>query len=181
VAALQRAVADLPIGYGLDEGTVIGPLIDDAGVEKVRDHIADARDHGATLCAGGSFVRPRPGLTERFCQPTLMVGLAGAMKIAREETFGPVVAVQRFDEEAEAIALANDSPFGLASYLYTRDLVRALRVAEALETGIVGLNDGAISTAQAPFGGMKSSGWGREGGHWAIDAYVEIKYVAIAM
>jgi succinate-semialdehyde dehydrogenase / glutarate-semialdehyde dehydrogenase len=181
VAALQRALAELPIGYGLDEGAVIGPLIDDAGVAKVREHIADAQDRGATLRAGGKFVRPRAGLTERFCQPTLLDGLDGTMKISTEETFGPVVAVRSFGDEAEAIALANDSPFGLAAYLYTRDLVRALRVAEALETGIVGLNDGAISTAQAPFGGMKASGWGREGGKWAIDAYVETKYVSIAM
>jgi len=181
VAALQREVAGMTIGYGLDEGAVIGPLIDDAAVEKVREHIADAQEQGAELRTGGHFVRPRAGLTERFCEPTILRGLSTNMRIASEETFGPVIAVRRFEHEAEAIELANDSPYGLASYLYTRDLVRALRVAEALETGIVGLNDGAISTAQAPFGGMKASGWGREGGKWAIDAFVEIKYVSIAM
>lgn len=181
VAALEREVAGMKIGYGLDEGAVIGPLIDDDAVEKVREHIADAQGQGAELRTGGHFVRPRAGLTERFCEPTILRGLSTKMRIASEETFGPVIAVRRFEHEAEAIELANDSPYGLASYLYTRDLVRALRVAEALETGIVGLNDGAISTAQAPFGGMKASGWGREGGKWAIDAFVEIKYVSIAM
>ena len=181
VAALQRELAGMKIAYGLDDGAVLGPLIDDDAVDKVREHIADARDRGATLRCGGNFVRPRAGLTQRFCEPTLLDGLDGSMRIAAEETFGPVVAVRRFDHEAQAVEWANDSPYGLASYLYTRDLVRALRVAEALETGIVGLNDGAVSTAQAPFGGMKASGWGREGGKWALDQFVEIKYVSIAM
>jgi succinate-semialdehyde dehydrogenase/glutarate-semialdehyde dehydrogenase len=181
VAALQRELAGLTIGYGLDEGSALGPLIDDDAVDKVREHIADARDRGAVLRHGGHFVRPRTGLTQRFCEPTLLDGLDGSMRMSGEETFGPVVAVRRFDHEQQAIEWANDSPFGLASYLYTRDLVRALRVAEALETGIVGLNDGAVSTAQAPFGGVKASGWGREGGKWAVDEYVEIKYVSIAM
>jgi succinate-semialdehyde dehydrogenase/glutarate-semialdehyde dehydrogenase len=179
VAKLQAAMASLRMGHGLDEGVHIGPLIDDDAVHKVETHVTDARDHGGALVTGGHIVQPRAKLARRFCEPTLITGLTPAMAIAREETFGPVVAVQAFDDEAEALALANDTPYGLAAYAYTRDLARALRVAEGLECGIVGLNDAAVSNAQAPFGGAKASGWGREGGKWGVEEYVDVKYVSI--
>jgi succinate-semialdehyde dehydrogenase/glutarate-semialdehyde dehydrogenase len=181
VAKLAAALAPLRLGAGLDEGVSIGPLIDDAAVAKVRDHIDDARSHGATLRLGGEILSPAPGLTARFCRPTILEGVDASMKISHEETFGPVAPIRRFTHEAEAIELANDSPYGLASYFYTRDSARLWRVAEALEYGIVGANDGAPSTAQAPFGGVKMSGFGREGGHYAMHEYLDVKYVSIGV
>lgn len=181
VAKLAAALEAMTIGPGLDEGVVMGPLIDDAAVAKVREHIDDARTRGAALRSGGEVFRPRPGLTERFCRPTLLEGVDATMKISHEETFGPVAPVRRFTEEAEGIELANDSPFGLAAYFYTRDASRLWRVAEALECGIVGANDGAPSTAQAPFGGIKLSGFGREGGHHVMHEYLDVKYVSIGL
>jgi succinate-semialdehyde dehydrogenase/glutarate-semialdehyde dehydrogenase len=177
-AELARAVEAMSIGYGLDAGVAIGPLIDDAAVSKVQEHVDDARGHGARLVTGGGLVRPRDGLTNRFFQPTILDGLTGQMKIDHEETFGPVAPIRRFTHEDEAVALANASPYGLAAYFYTRDASRLMRVAEGLEYGIVGANDGAPSTAQAPFGGVKQSGHGREGGHHVMDEYVDIKYVS---
>ncbi len=177
---LHHALGELRLGHGLDAGVTTGPLIDDDAVAKVRMHIADARDRGASLRKGGDFVRPSATLSGRFCTPTLLSGLTPEMAIAREETFGPVAAVGIFDDEAEAFALANASPYGLAAYAYTRDLARAMRAAEAIEAGIVGINDGGVSTAVAPFGGLKESGWGREGGRWALEAYTDVKYVSIA-
>lgn len=179
VGRLQRALTELRLGHGLDDGVTTGPLIDDDGVAKVRAQIADARDRGAVLRMGGEIVRPAEGLTARFCTPTVLDGLTPEMAIAHEETFGPVAAVGVFDEESQGFALANASPYGLAAYAYTRDLARAWRAAEAIDAGIVGINDGAVSTAVAPFGGTKASGWGREGGRWALEAYTEIKYVSI--
>ncbi|HET6581868.1 MAG TPA: NAD-dependent succinate-semialdehyde dehydrogenase, partial [Nannocystaceae bacterium] len=173
VAKLERAMKGLVLGHGLDEGVTIGPLIDDDGVRKVQRHVDDARAHGAKIRMGGHVTRPRPGLTERFYQPTIVDGFGSDMLLAHEETFGPVVPIRRFTDEREVIELANDSPFGLAAYLFARDVSRVFRVAEALEYGIVGVNDGAPSTAQAPFGGMKTSGLGREGGRWGLDAYLE--------
>ena len=181
VAKLHEALAALRLGSGFDAGVSVGPLIDDAAVEKVRSHIDDARSRGAILRLGGEVVRPTDGLTARFCQPTLLEGVTDAMLVSHEETFGPVAPLRRFRHEAEAIALANDSPFGLASYFYTRDAGRLFRVAEALEYGIVGANDGAPSTAQAPFGGVKSSGFGREGGHHVMHEYLDVKYVSIGV
>ena len=175
---LVAALARTTLGHGLREGVTMGPLIDDAGVEKVREHVADALAHGARLRTGGEAVRPSPELTRRFFQPTILDDVDGSMKILHEETFGPVVGLQRFETEDEALALANDSRFGLAGYVYTRDPGRVWRMAEALEYGILGINDGAPSTARAPFGGMKESGYGREGGHWVMNEYTDVKYVS---
>lgn len=179
VARLGHAIGQLVVGHGLDAGTQIGPLIDDHALDKVRAHLDDARDRGAVIRTGGTTFVPRAGLTPRYCQPTLLDGLQPEMRIATEETFGPVLAVATFDDEHEAIALANALPFGLASYAFTRGLDRALRVAEALDFGIVGINDTTISTAQAPFGGTKLSGWGREGGKWGVEEFLEIKSVTL--
>jgi succinate-semialdehyde dehydrogenase/glutarate-semialdehyde dehydrogenase len=177
-AKLQAALGHVQLGHGLHEGVTMGPLIDDAAIDKVREHVADAVRHGARLRAGGEAVRPAPGLTARFFQPTILDDVHGSMLIGHEETFGPVVGLQRFEDEAEALALANDSRYGLAAYLYTRDAGRVWRMAEALEYGILGVNDGAPSTARAPFGGMKESGYGREGGRWVMGEYTELKYVS---
>ena len=181
VARLSAAAKGLKLGSGLEEGVSIGPLIDDDAVAKVRAHIDDARTRGARLHVGGEVVRPEPGLTSRFCQPTILSGVDANMLVSVEETFGPVAAVRRFDHEDEAIALANDSPFGLAAYFFTRDAGRVWRVAEQLECGIVGANDGGPSTAQAPFGGVKLSGFGREGGHHVMHEYLSVKYVSIGV
>ncbi|MEF9603767.1 aldehyde dehydrogenase family protein, partial [Paracoccus sp. PXZ] len=141
------------------------------------DHIADARAHGATIATGGA----RHALGGSFFQPTVLSGMTPSMKIAREETFGPVAPVWRFETEAEAVALANASEFGLAGYFYARDLSRVWRVAEALEVGMVGVNTGLISTEVAPFGGVKQSGLGREGSHYGIEDYLEIKYMCLSV
>ncbi|MCA9675669.1 MAG: NAD-dependent succinate-semialdehyde dehydrogenase, partial [Myxococcales bacterium] len=178
VARLSAAVADLRLGHGLDDDVTVGPLIDDAAMAKVADHVDDARRKGARLVIGGAAATPRPGLTARFFQPTILDGFTDQMKVCHEETFGPVAPVRRFTTEDEAIALANASPFGLAAYFYTRDASRLMRVAERLEYGIVGANDGAPSTAQAPFGGVKASGFGREGGRYVMHEYLDIKYVS---
>lgn len=181
VAKLAAELEKMVVGSGLDERVSIGPLIDDAAVQKVREHIDDARSHGAKLRLGGEIVRPAEGLTERFCRPTILEGFDGRMRVSHEETFGPVAAIREFTHEEEGVEMANDSPFGLASYFYTRDAARLLRVAEKLEYGIVGANDGAPSTAQAPFGGVKLSGFGREGGHFVMHEYLDIKYVSIGV
>ncbi|MEZ5355035.1 MAG: NAD-dependent succinate-semialdehyde dehydrogenase [Bryobacteraceae bacterium] len=177
-AELSAAVAQMKVGRGTDEGVSIGPLIDDSAVAKVEAHIEDARAKGATVRQGGHRVKPGPGLTDRFFAPTILEGFDHTMLIAREETFGPVSPLKVFHHEDEAIELANDSEFGLAAYFYTRDASRLMRVAERLEYGIVGANDGAPSTAQAPFGGVKHSGFGREGGKYVMEEYLETKYVS---
>lgn len=178
LARLREAVGSLRLGRGDEEGVTVGPLIDDDAVEKVERHIADARDRGASTLCGGEVVRPHAGLARRFAQPTIIDGFTGDMLCAREETFGPVVPVAAFDTEEEAIAAANGSPYGLAAYFYTRDASRLMRVAEALDYGVIGANDGAPSTAQAPFGGVKHSGFGREGGREGVEEYTELKYVS---
>jgi succinate-semialdehyde dehydrogenase/glutarate-semialdehyde dehydrogenase len=170
---LGEAVARLRVGHGLEEGVEQGPLIDLAAVEKVESHIADARAKGAQLVTGGE----RHALGGSFFEPTVLAEATTAMAIAHEETFGPVAPLFRFGDESEAIALANDTEFGLAAYFYTRDLGRTWRVAEALEYGIVGANAGIISNEVAPFGGVKESGIGREGSKYGVDDFVEIKYV----
>jgi succinate-semialdehyde dehydrogenase/glutarate-semialdehyde dehydrogenase len=177
VEKLLGAVAELRVDSGLAEGVDIGPLIDDDAIAKVERHVADAIERGAELRAGGRRVAVR-GCADRFFAPTVLTGVEPAMAVSCEETFGPVVPVARFAEEDEAIMRANDSPFGLAAYFYTRDAARLMRVAERLEYGIVGANDGAPSTAQAPFGGVKQSGFGREGGHYVMHEYVNLKYVS---
>jgi len=175
VAKLANAVKRLTPAPGLDAGATQGPLIDDKAVEKVESHIADATSKGASVLVGGR----RHARGGRFFEPTILTGVTPAMAIAREETFGPVAPIFRFETEADAIALANDTEFGLAAYFYGRDIGRIWRVAEALEYGIVGINTGVISTEVAPFGGVKESGLGREGSKYGLEEFLEIKYLCM--
>ena len=170
---LAEAVRALKPASGLETGATQGPLIDDAAVSKVEAHIKDAQDKGAKILVGGK----RHSLGGRFFEPTVLTDVTPSMAVAREETFGPVAPLFRFKTEAEAVALANDTEFGLASYFYGKDIARVWRVAEALEYGIVGINTGIISTEVAPFGGVKESGLGREGSKYGMDDYLEIKYL----
>ncbi|MCB1441412.1 MAG: NAD-dependent succinate-semialdehyde dehydrogenase [Methyloceanibacter sp.] len=170
---LAEAVSNLKVGDGMEEGVAQGPLINEAGLQKVEAHVADALEQGAKAVLGGT---PH-ALGGTFFQPTVLTDVSPSMLIAREETFGPVAALFRFADDAEAIAMANDTPFGLAAYFYTRDLARAWRVAEALDYGMIGINEGMISTELAPFGGVKESGQGREGSHHGIEEFLELKYV----
>ena len=172
---LKAAVTQLRVGDGLAGVTDQGPLIDAKAVTKVEEHIADALAKGAKLVLGGN----RHALGGTFFEPTILTDVTPKMLVAREETFGPVAPLFKFDSEAQAIAMANDTEFGLAAYIYTRDLARSWRVAEAVEYGIVGLNTGIISTEVAPFGGIKESGMGREGSKYGILDYTEIKYVCV--
>jgi succinate-semialdehyde dehydrogenase/glutarate-semialdehyde dehydrogenase len=174
-AKLAQAVSQLKVGDGLKGETQQGPLINRAAVEKVESHINDAVAQGAKVVCGGK----RHALGGTFFEPTILADVTAAMRIAREETFGPVAPLFRFKTEDEAIRLANDTPFGLAAYFYSRTLGRAWRVAEALEYGMVGINEGVISTVVAPFGGVKESGIGREGSKYGIDDFLEIKYVCM--
>jgi succinate-semialdehyde dehydrogenase/glutarate-semialdehyde dehydrogenase len=170
---LAARVKTLRVGDGLKGETDQGPLIDMKAVEKVEEHIGDALAHGAKVLAGGK----RHTLGGSFFEPTVLAGVTPGMKIAREETFGPVAPLFRFKTEAEAVAMANDTEFGLAAYFYSRDIGRIWRVAEQVEYGIVGINTGLISTEVAPFGGMKESGFGREGSKYGIEDYLEVKYM----
>jgi succinate-semialdehyde dehydrogenase/glutarate-semialdehyde dehydrogenase len=172
---LAAAVSTLQTGPGLDPGATQGPLIDDRAVEKVESHIRDATSKGAKVLVGGR----RHRLGGRFFETTVLTEVTPSMMIAREETFGPVAPLFRFKTEEEAIALANDTEFGLASYFYGRDIGRIWRVAEALEYGIVGINTGLISTEVAPFGGVKESGLGREGSKYGTEEFLEIKYLCL--
>ncbi len=173
----QAAVEKLKIGNGLDDGVDVGPLIDDRAAAKVREHIEDAVSQGAQVVTGGKA----HSLGGSYFEPTLMINVPHTAKVAKEETFGPLAPLFRFKDEAEAIALANDTEFGLAAYFYARDLGRMFRVAEALESGMVGVNTGMISTEVAPFGGVKSSGLGREGSKYGIEDYLEIKYICLGL
>jgi succinate-semialdehyde dehydrogenase / glutarate-semialdehyde dehydrogenase len=172
---LAVAVGKLRVGDGLKGVTEQGPLIDSKAVAKVEEHIADALRKGASVAVGGK----RHPLGGTFFEPTILTGVTPEMLIAREETFGPIAPLFKFHSEAEAIAMANDTEFGLAAYLYTRDLARSWRVSEAIEYGIVGLNTGIISTEVAPFGGVKESGTGREGSKYGILDYTELKYICV--
>jgi succinate-semialdehyde dehydrogenase/glutarate-semialdehyde dehydrogenase len=174
-AKLAKAASELKIGNGLDDGVQQGPLIDQAAVAKVEEHIADAKAHGGEVILGGA----RHELGQTFFQPTIITGVTSDMMVATEETFGPVAPLFRFHDEDEAIALANATEFGLASYFYARDIGRVWRVAEALESGIVGINEGIISNEVAPFGGIKESGIGREGSKYGMDDYTELKYLCM--
>ena len=174
-AKLAAKVKTLKVGNGMDEGVTTGPLIDAKAVAKVQEHISDAVAKGARVLAGG---KPH-ALGGLFFEPTVLSGVNTGMKVAREETFGPVAPLFRFNTEAEAIQMANDTEFGLASYFYGRDIGRIWRVAEALEYGIVGINTGLISTEVAPFGGVKESGIGREGSKYGIEDFLVIKYMCI--
>jgi succinate-semialdehyde dehydrogenase / glutarate-semialdehyde dehydrogenase len=172
-AKLAIAVRALKPAPGLEAGATQGPLIDDAAVAKVESHIRDAQSKGAKILVGGH----RHALGGRFFEPTVLTDVTPQMAVAREETFGPVAPLFRFKNEAEVIAMANDTEFGLAAYFYGRDIARVWRVAEALEYGIVGINTGIISTEVAPFGGVKESGLGREGSKYGMDEFLEIKYM----
>ncbi len=174
-AKLKVAVEAMKVGNGMEPGVSQGPLINAEALAKVEEHIADAVARGANIVTGGA----RHALGGNFHQPTVLANVSPDALIFREETFGPVAPLFRFHTEEEAIRLANDTEFGLASYFYARDVGRIFRVAEGLEYGIVGINEGIISTAEAPFGGMKSSGLGREGSKYGIEDYLEIKYLAL--
>ncbi len=174
-AKLAQAVSALRVGDGLQGPTDQGPLIDQRALEKVQMHIADAVQHGARIACGG---KPH-ALGGTFFEPTILLDVTSQMRVAREETFGPVAPLFKFETEADAIRMANETEFGLAAYFYTRDLARSWRVQEALEYGLVGVNTGLMSTEVAPFGGMKESGLGREGSRYGIDEYTEMKYVCV--
>lgn len=174
---LARRVAGLRVGNGCDEGVDQGPLIDGKAVLKVAEHVADAVGKGGRVLVGGQAA----ALGGNFFEPTVVVGATAEMLCAREETFGPLAALFRFDTEEEAIRMANDTEVGLASYFYSRDMSRCLRVSEALETGMVGVNTGLISNEVAPFGGIKQSGIGREGSSYGLDEYLETKYICLGM
>ncbi|MGF6771809.1 succinate-semialdehyde dehydrogenase/glutarate-semialdehyde dehydrogenase [Paraburkholderia sp. GAS199] len=176
-AKLSEAVGRLKVGAGTQSGVAMGPLINEAAVRKVEAHIDDALAKGATLAAGGK----RHALGHGFFEPTVLTGVTSAMKVAKEETFGPLSPIFRFSSDDEVIGMANDTEFGLAAYFYSRDIGRVWRVAEALEYGMVGINTGLLSNEVAPFGGVKQSGLGREGSHYGIDDYVVIKYLCLAV
>jgi len=172
-------VAALKTGNGFEAGVNVGPLIDDQALQKVETHVADAIALGAKLLAGGKRMEPKEGAGGNFFEPTLLADATPEMLCSREETFGPVAPVFKFQTEEDAIRLANATEFGLASYFYSRDIGRIFRVGEALEYGMVGINTGLISTAEVPFGGVKQSGLGREGGRQGIEDYVEVKYLCL--
>ena len=174
---LTSAIEALVPGNGLHEGVTTGPLINAAAVNKVQEHVADALARGATVATGGMSHR----LGGNFYQPTVLLEVAHDTQLTQEETFGPIAALLRFDTEEEVLTLANNTAFGLASYLYTRDIGRVFRISEALECGMVGVNTGSISTEVAPFGGIKASGLGREGSRYGINDYLEMKYICLSI
>lgn len=170
---ITREMAAMKVGDGMEDGVTVGPLIESKAVEKVERHVEDAKERGAEVRLGGERGEGN------FYPPTVLTGVDSSMLVTQEETFGPVAALIPFDTEEEAIAQANDTVYGLASYFYTRDIGRVFRLAEKLEYGIIGANDGSISTAQAPFGGVKESGVGREGSHYGLDEYLDVKYISL--
>ena len=171
----KRIEKDMVVGYGLEKGVTLGPLIDEDAVSKVERLVAQATEAGAKVITGGE----RHEAGANFFQPTLLTDVDPSMDLTCEEIFGPVISVMRFEDEAEAIRMANDTPFGLASYFYARDLGRVWRVAEGIESGMVGVNTGLVSNAAAPFGGVKYSGQGREGSRYGIEDWTELKYIAM--
>ena len=173
---LVDKMATMKVGNGLDEGVTVGPLIDEQTFQKVESHVADARRKGAHVELGGEPVRDGGGF---YFQPTVLTNANDSMLVAQDETFGPVAALLPFDSEEEVIQRANNTVYGLASYFFTRDIGRVWRLAEQLEYGIIGANDGMPSTAQAPFGGVKESGVGREGGYYGIEEYLDVKFVSL--
>ncbi|WP_339821475.1 NAD-dependent succinate-semialdehyde dehydrogenase [Sulfitobacter dubius] len=176
-AKLKDRVSKMKVGDGLKEGTDLGPLINPEASDKVREHIKDAVDNGAEIILGNA----EDDMGGNFFGPTIVTGVTQDMKVAKEETFGPLAPLFKFDDVDDVIAMANDTIFGLASYFYAKDLSRVYKVAEALEYGIVGVNTGIISTELAPFGGVKQSGLGREGSHHGIEDYLEMKYVCLSV
>lgn len=179
VSKLAAKVTKMVVGHGTEEGVTIGPLIDDRAVDKADEHVQDAIAHGARLVVGGERLSGGAYGSGSYYAPTVLEGVTPEMLISTEETFGPVAGITRFETEEEAIRVANDSIYGLAAYFHTRDYARLLRVAEKLEYGIIGANTGIISAANAPFGGVKESGYGREGGAVGIDEYLDVKYVQV--
>jgi len=176
-AKLKVAVENLNVGDGLADGVTTGPLINHEAIEKVLEHLGDVTDKGGAVLTGGKA----HGLGGNFFEPTVVTGVTQDMKVAQEETFGPLAPLFKFEDEDEVIAMANDTIFGLAAYFYAKDLSRVYKVSEALEYGIVGVNTGIISTEVAPFGGVKQSGLGREGSHHGIEDYLEMKYVCLSV
>jgi succinate-semialdehyde dehydrogenase/glutarate-semialdehyde dehydrogenase len=176
-AKLTERMAALKVGRGTEDGVEVGPLIDAKQRDKVKDLVDDAVARGAEVLTGATVAEGNG----YFYPPTVLSGVPRSARLQKEEIFGPVAPLTAFEDEDEAIAMANDTEFGLVSYLYTSDLSRALRVSEKLETGMIGLNQGIVSNPAAPFGGVKQSGLGREGGSVGIDEYLEVKYVAIAL
>ncbi|MEV0947534.1 NAD-dependent succinate-semialdehyde dehydrogenase [Rhodococcus sp. NPDC049939] len=174
---MTEQMAALPLGRGTEDGVVVGPLIDDAAVEKIDRLVTDAVERGATVTTGGTRL-DRPG---SFYPATVLTGVPDDAEMCHDEIFGPVAAISTFDTEAEAIERANDTPYGLVAFVYTESLTRGIRVCEALESGMVGLNQGVVSNPAAPFGGVKESGLGREGGPTGIDEYLETKYIGITV
>jgi succinate-semialdehyde dehydrogenase/glutarate-semialdehyde dehydrogenase len=173
---LTTRLREMKVGNGLEDGVTVGPLVDEATFLKVESHVQDARNKGGDIVLGGQRSHAGNGY---FFEPTVIMGASDEMRLAHEETFGPVAAILPFDSEEEVIRRANDTKYGLATYFYTRDIGRVWRLAEQLEYGILGANDGAPSTAQVPFGGVKQSGFGREGGRQGIEEFLEVKYVSL--
>jgi succinate-semialdehyde dehydrogenase/glutarate-semialdehyde dehydrogenase len=176
-ARLAKAMAAMPVGRGVDDGVRVGPMIDAAAQEKVQELVQDAVDRGAQVLTGGE----RPSTTGYFYPPTVLTHVPDEARMRHEEIFGPVAPISSFSTEDEVVRAANDTEYGLVDYVFTNDLRRALRVAESLEAGMVGLNQGVVSNPAAPFGGVKASGLGREGGATGIDEFLETKYIGIAL
>jgi succinate-semialdehyde dehydrogenase/glutarate-semialdehyde dehydrogenase len=176
---LQEAMRELALGDGMNPETRVGPLVEPAAVEKVERHVSDAVAKGAKVLVGGSRASGEDLKSEQYFEPTLLIDVDESMLVMQEETFGPVAPLTGFTDEADVIARANATPYGLSAYVFTRDLNRAIRVSEALEFGTVGINDSTFSAVQAPFGGVKESGIGREGGFLGLDEFMEYKFISI--
>ncbi len=176
---LTEEMAAMKVGDGMEEGVGVGPLIEPKAIDKVERHVADAKQKGAEVTLGGERANGGANGNGNFYAPTIIMGADDSMLVAQEETFGPVAALMPFESEEEVIRRSNATSYGLAAYYYTRDVRRVMRLAEKLEYGIIGANDGLPSVAQAPFGGLKESGFGREGGHWGMEEFLEVKYVSL--